>query len=55
MNLVKNKELAFSKMLPQDTLKLEETKNFYGAMLNSLIIEFERIRKINTKRHKDIK
>ena len=53
MSLVKNKELAFSKMLPQDTLKLKETKNFYGAMLNSIIDEFERIRKINAKRHKD--
>ena len=53
MNLIKNKELAFSKMLPQDTFKLQETKNFYGAMLNSLISEFERIRKINARRHKD--
>ena len=52
VNLLKNKELAFSRMLPQDTLKLKEYKQFYGCLLNSLISEFERIRKINNKRHK---
>jgi len=52
VNLLKNKELAFSRMLPQDTLKLKEYKQFYGCLLNSLIAEFERIRKINNKRHK---
>ena len=53
VSLIKNKELAFSKMLPQDTLKLKEYKNFYGCLLNSIIAEFERIRKINNKRHKE--
>ena len=53
MNIVKNKDLAFSKMLPQDTIKLEELKNFYGCMLNSAIGEYERIRRINAKRHKE--
>ena len=52
-NLLKNKEFAFSRMLPQDTSKLKEYKNFYGCMLNSLISEFERIRKVNAKRHKN--
>ena len=52
-SLLQNKELAFSKMLPQDTLKVEDSKNFYGCLLNSLISEFERIRSINSKRHKD--
>ena len=53
MNIVKNKDLAFSKMLPQDTIKMEELKNFYGCMLNSAIGEYERIRRINAKRHKE--
>ena len=53
INLLKNKELAFSKMLPQETLKLQDNKNFYGCLLNSLISEFKRIRKVNTKRHKE--
>ena len=53
LSLINNKELAFSKMLPQDTLKLYEYRDFYGCMLNSLIEEFERIRKINAKRHKE--
>ena len=50
--LIKNKDLAFSKMLPNDTMKVSELRNYYGCMLNSLIEEFERIRKINAKRHK---
>ena len=53
MQLLSNKNLAFSKMLPQDTMKVYEYKSFYGAMLNCLITEFERIRKINAKRHKE--
>ena len=53
MNIVKNKDLAFSKMLPQDKIKMEELKNFYGCMLNSAIGEYERIRRINAKRHKE--
>ena len=53
LTLLKNKELAFSKMLPQETLKLKENKYFYGSLLNSLISEFERIRRINAKRHKE--
>ena len=50
LTLLKNKELAFSKMLPQETMKLKESKYFYGSLLNSLISEFERIRRINAKR-----
>ena len=53
MQLLSDKNLAFSKMLPQDTMKVYEYKSFYGAMLNSLITEFERIRKTNAKRHKE--
>ena len=53
LDLLRNKDLAFTKMLPNDTIKVAELKKFYGGMLNSLISEFERIRKINAKRHKD--
>ena len=52
-DLIKNKNLAFSKMLPNDTIKVRELKDYYGCMLNSLISEFERIRKVNARRHKE--
>ena len=51
--LLKNKEYAFSKMLPKETKKVNKFKNFYGCYLNSIIDEFERIRELNGKRHKD--
>ena len=51
--LLKNKNLAFEKMLPQDTMKVADLKSYYGLMLNSLIEEFERLRRVNAKRHKD--
>ena len=51
--LLKNKEYAFSKMLPKETKKLSKFKNFYGCYLNSIIDEFERIRELNGTRHKD--
>ena len=53
LNLLKNKDLAFTKMLPNDTKKVCELKKFYGCMLNSIIEEFERIRRVNAKRHKE--
>ena len=53
IQLLSDKNFAFSKMLPQDTMKVYEFKCFYGGMLNSLIAEFERIRKTNAKRHKE--
>ena len=51
--LLKNKELAFSKMLPEETKRVNMFKDFYGSFLNSIIKEYERIRIINAKRHKD--
>jgi hypothetical protein len=51
--LLKNKELAFSKMLPEDTKRVNMFKEFYGSYLNSIISEYERIRSLNAKRHKD--
>ena len=51
--LLKNKDLAFSKMLPRDTKRVNVFKAFYGAYLNSIIAEYERLRFLNAKRHKD--
>ena len=51
--LLKNKDLAFSKMLPRDTKRVQIFKAFYGAYLNSIIGEYERLRFLNSKRHKD--
>ena len=50
--LLTNKNLAFAKMLPRDTKKVDELRQNYGFYLNSLISEFERIRELNAKRHK---
>ena len=52
--LLTNKNLAFAKMLPRDTKKVDELRQNYGFYLNSLISEFERIRDLNAKRHKNI-
>jgi hypothetical protein len=51
--LLKNKELAFSKMLPRQTKRVNMFKEFYGCFLNSIISEYERLRYLNAKRHKD--
>ena len=51
--LLTNKNLAYSKMLPRDTKKVDELRQKYGFYLNSIISEFERIRELNSKRHKN--
>ena len=51
--LLKNKKLAFLKMLPDDTKRVHEVKQNYGAFLNSLISEYERLRILNSRRNKD--
>ena len=51
--LLKNKKLAFIKMLPDDTKRVLEVKQNYGFYLNSLISEYERIRILNSRRNKD--
>ena len=48
-----NKDLAFYKMLPEETKNALNNKNIYGAYLNSLIDEYERIRLSNGKNVKD--
>ena len=50
--LLNNKELAFAKMLPRDTKKVDVLRKNYGFYLNSIIWEFERIKDLNNKRHK---
>ena len=50
---LKNKEIAFSKMMPEETKNVLNMRNVYGAYLNSLIDEYERIRLINGKKNKD--
>jgi sorting nexin-7/30/sorting nexin-8 len=50
--LLTNKNLAFEKMLPRDTKKVDELRNNYGFYLNSMISEFERIKDLNDQRHK---
>jgi len=52
-NLLKNKDMAFAKMLPKDSKRVNMFKAFYGGYLNSIISEFERLRFLNAKRHKD--
>ena len=51
--LLKNKKLAFLKMLPDDTKRVLEVKQNYGFYLNSLISEYERLRILNSRRNKD--
>ena len=51
--LKSNKSLAFYKMIPDETRKFNEVKYLYGFYLNSLISEYERLRILNSRRHKD--
>ena len=53
MVLLKNKEFAFSKMLPKETKRVNLFKAFYGGYLNSIIGEYERLKNLNAKRHKE--
>ena len=50
---LKNKVLVFSKMIPRDTKRVQIFKGFYGAHLYSIISEYERLRFLNAKRHKN--
>lgn len=51
--LLGNKEMAFAKMLPKETKRVNMFKAFYGGYLNSIINEYERLRLLNAKRHKE--
>ena len=39
-------------MIPEETKKFNEVKYNYGFYLNSLISEYERLRILNSRRHK---
>ena len=54
LELLKNKELAFSKMLPEETKKVLGYRNFYAFYLNSVIDEYNRIKDLNGERNKKI-
>ena len=51
--LFKDKQLSMSKMLPGETKKVDDLKKLYGCYLNSLIEEYERIKTLNNKRHRE--
>lgn len=51
--LVTNKDSAVLKMLPRETKHVFELKLFYGYYLNQIIDEYQRIRDMNGKRHKE--
>ena len=51
--LLKNKDLAMSKMLPEETQKVKEYSKRYGIYLNSLIDEYNEIQNVNKIRHKE--
>ena len=53
MLFLRNKELAFSKMLPEETNKVNDYKNLYGGYLNSFINEYQKIQNFNKIRHKE--
>ena len=52
--LFKNKNYAFSLMIPEDTEKVHELKNQFGFYLNIYNDEFERLRKLNISKYKKI-
>ena len=52
VELLKDKEFAFSKMLPKETQKVIGYRNFYAFYLNSVISEFNRLRELNGRRNK---
>ena len=51
--LLKNKDFIFLKMLPKEKKRVNMFKAFYCGYLNSIIQEYERLRFLNAKRHKD--
>jgi hypothetical protein len=51
--LLKNKKLAFAKMIPEETKRFNDIKYNFGYYLNSVISEYERLRILNSRRHKD--
>ena len=50
--LMKDKILAYNKMLPQETKNCIKNKMIYGFYLNDIINEYEKMRKLNSYLHK---
>ena len=53
LKLFRDKELSMEKMLPEETKKVRDKKKMYGSYLNSFIDEYERIKRLNARRHKE--
>ena len=51
--LVKDKDYAFSKMLPKESNHLLGLKQNYGFYNSMLFFEYDRIRVLNSTKHKD--
>ena len=49
--IVKNKELAFEKMLYNETNRVNNQRQLYGFYLNRVISEYERMKEVNAERH----
>ena len=49
--LLSNKTLALEKILYKDTANVNNQKQLYGFYLNRIIIEYERMRNVNSERH----
>ena len=51
-NLIQDKNLALTKILPKETSNVINMKKIYGFYLNRIIEEYERIKMINSEMHK---
>ena len=54
VNLLKDKEIAFTFMLPNETRKVLGEKNLFSFYLNSLIDEYNRIKDLNNIRNRKV-
>ena len=52
--LLKNKDLAFSLMLPNETRNVINDKNLYCFYLNNLTEEYERLKELNGIRNRKL-
>ena len=51
--LFRDKELSKEKMLPEETKKVKDKRKIYGSYCNSFIDEYNHIKSLNARRHKD--
>ena len=50
--ILADKNYAFSKMLPKETIQLDNQRKAYAYYMNAIFTEFERIKAINAVKHK---